>query len=139
MGYRYVTTYLYGLPLRHHLAVWHTVTSPPICIAYHYVPTYPYMASRYVITYLYGLPLRHHLSVWPTVTAPPICVTYHYVTTYLYGLPFTSPHCYFPDINECTENNGGCSGVCINRPGSFECACSAGYKLGGTNSTTCEG
>lgn len=30
---------------------------------------------------------------------------------------------YFPDINECENNNGGCSSVCVNVPGSHVCSC----------------
>ena len=33
------------------------------------------------------------------------------------------------DINECVENNGGCSDECINTRGSFECKCPNGYTL----------
>ena len=33
------------------------------------------------------------------------------------------------DINECEENNGGCSNVCINTQGSYNCQCPQGYQL----------
>ena len=38
------------------------------------------------------------------------------------------------DINECLTNNGNCStnAVCTNNPGSFTCACKAGYTGNGT-------
>ena len=31
------------------------------------------------------------------------------------------------DINECSVNNGGCSGVCRDFPGGYLCECAAGY------------
>ena len=39
--------------------------------------------------------------------------------------------CVRPDIDECADgNNGGCSEVCTNTEGSFECSCSqSGYEL----------
>ncbi|XP_028412073.1 signal peptide, CUB and EGF-like domain-containing protein 2 isoform X2 [Dendronephthya gigantea] len=34
------------------------------------------------------------------------------------------------DIDECSQNNGGCAQVCSNSPGSYECSCrNAGYRL----------
>lgn len=34
------------------------------------------------------------------------------------------------DINECSNDNGGCSQKCENSPaGSFRCACDVGYQL----------
>ena len=33
------------------------------------------------------------------------------------------------DIVECDENNGGCSQICTNTEGSFECSCRNGYVL----------
>lgn len=43
-----------------------------------------------------------------------------------------------PDINECEQDNGGCSQICYNHPGSFHCACYSGYALA-PNSKTCQG
>ena len=40
------------------------------------------------------------------------------------------------DINECLASNGGCSQVCINQPGSYQCSCNSGYTLDG-NGRTC--
>ncbi|XP_064612916.1 fibrillin-2-like isoform X2 [Liolophura sinensis] len=40
---------------------------------------------------------------------------------------FAAPRC--DDINECLQNNGGCSGTCTNTEGSFTCSCGHGYQL----------
>lgn len=39
------------------------------------------------------------------------------------------------DINECSENKGGCDQKCINTPGNFSCACNIGYELYSSNGT----
>ncbi|XP_020020072.1 growth arrest-specific protein 6 [Castor canadensis] len=33
------------------------------------------------------------------------------------------------DVNECDQQNGGCSQVCHNKPGSFHCTCHSGFAL----------
>ena len=33
------------------------------------------------------------------------------------------------DIDECAENNGGCSHICTNEPGSRQCTCREGFAL----------
>ncbi|XP_036364063.1 fibrillin-1 isoform X2 [Octopus sinensis] len=33
------------------------------------------------------------------------------------------------DINECEENNGKCSQICVNELGGYSCNCTAGYRL----------
>ena len=38
-------------------------------------------------------------------------------------------HCSDSDINECNTGNGGCSQICTNSIGSFECRCNSGYNL----------
>ena len=43
------------------------------------------------------------------------------------------------DIDECTDNNGGCSQICTNLPGSFECRCRDGYHFIENNTTHCTG
>ena len=32
------------------------------------------------------------------------------------------------DINECDDNNGGCTHTCINQPGSYQCQCNVGFN-----------
>lgn len=46
-------------------------------------------------------------------------------------------HLLSPDIDEC-QNTHGCSGICVNQPGSYECRCSSGFKLK-FDGTNCEG
>ena len=58
----------------------------------------------------------------------------------LYGvfiIRFFSKHV-FVDVNECKNNNGGCSHRCSNTNGSFFCSCKEGYQLQG-DGLTCEG
>ena len=45
---------------------------------------------------------------------------------------------YFPDINECANNNGNCTQTCINTIGSYFCSCTAGYALS-ADGRTCVG
>lgn len=52
----------------------------------------------------------------------------HIITDELTGCWLTSLS-YFSDINECDNNNGGCSDLCINREGTYECTCHHGYHL----------
>ena len=42
------------------------------------------------------------------------------------------------DIDECATANGGCDQICVNKPGSFECKCNAGYLLA-DDKKTCNG
>ena len=42
------------------------------------------------------------------------------------------------DINECNINNGGCAQKCINKQGSYHCACDQGYALD-TDGHNCSG
>ena len=50
-------------------------------------------------------------------------------------------HCIdlFSDINECEDNNGGCSQTCINTAGSFNCECYDGYGFIYGSTTDCTG
>jgi len=34
---------------------------------------------------------------------------------------------FFPDINECSSDNGGCEVYCVNTVGSYMCECEEGY------------
>ena len=43
-----------------------------------------------------------------------------------------------PDSDECSQENGGCSQLCVNTHGSYHCACATGYNLDLDN-TTCLG
>jgi hypothetical protein len=36
-------------------------------------------------------------------------------------------HC--QDIDECLSDNGGCSEICVNLPGSYTCACGTGKEI----------
>lgn len=42
------------------------------------------------------------------------------------------------DVDECATNNGGCSQVCLNRPGNFSCECRTGYVLSADKSSCLE-
>ena len=44
----------------------------------------------------------------------------------------------FTDINECTNNNGGCNQTCTNTAGSYLCSCNTGYTLN-TDDHACDG
>ena len=33
------------------------------------------------------------------------------------------------DIDECLEGTSGCDHTCINKPGTYQCACAEGYNL----------
>ena len=37
--------------------------------------------------------------------------------------------CSIADINECGLGDGGCDHKCINRAGTYQCACEEGYTL----------
>ncbi|VDL66068.1 unnamed protein product [Nippostrongylus brasiliensis] len=41
------------------------------------------------------------------------------------------------DINECSVGNAGCSQLCVNLPGSYECQCKTGYTMS-YDRRTCE-
>jgi len=45
---------------------------------------------------------------------------------------------YTLDIDECVDGISGCSQVCSNTDGSFECSCMEGYSLG-SDEKSCEG
>ena len=43
------------------------------------------------------------------------------------------------DHDECKGNVHGCEQQCLNVPGGYNCACSAGYRLNAQDSKTCDG
>ena len=45
---------------------------------------------------------------------------------------------YYVDINECSDDNGGCDHTCTNIVGSYSCGCNDGYELD-TDEHTCIG
>ena len=45
---------------------------------------------------------------------------------------------YTSDVNECTDNNGGCEHSCVNNEGSYSCSCKSGYSLN-SNGKNCSG
>ena len=45
---------------------------------------------------------------------------------------------YTSDVNECTDNNGGCEHSCVNNEGSYSCSCKSGYSLN-INGKNCSG
>ena len=55
-----------------------------------------------------------------------------------YLLNYILVHIPYEDIDECAQNNGGCSQRCVNNNGSFYCECTSGYSLV-DNGFSCEG
>ena len=49
---------------------------------------------------------------------------YNYYASYIVFIIF-----FYEDINECLSNNGGCSEICDNTDGSFQCSCNMGSTL----------
>ena len=45
---------------------------------------------------------------------------------------------FFPDINECSVDNGMCDHVCNNHIGGYDCDCTPGYSLD-EDGRTCNG
>ena len=46
-----------------------------------------------------------------------------------YFAPLVYHNFIFTDIDECSDNNGGCSEQCVNTDESYHCTCKTGYKL----------
>lgn len=43
------------------------------------------------------------------------------------------------DINECEIQDGGCSNICVNTPGSFHCSCPEGSAITEDDKLKCIG
>ena len=46
---------------------------------------------------------------------------------------------FFTDIDECANANAGCSQLCENNAGKYECKCKEGYVLSKEDGQTCDG
>lgn len=44
-------------------------------------------------------------------------------------MSFMHPILFLLDIDECSMNNGGCSQICNNSVGGYNCACYPGYEF----------
>ena len=42
------------------------------------------------------------------------------------------------DVNECTDDNGGCDHICTDTEGAYTCSCREGYELQ-ADGAICEG
>ena len=47
-------------------------------------------------------------------------------------------HCLFLDIDQCTNNNGGCQQICTNLLPGYACSCYSGFVLT-DDGITCSG
>ena len=45
----------------------------------------------------------------------------------------------FSDVNECDDNNGGCSQACNNTAGNYYCECHNGYHFIANSTSNCTG
>ena len=54
-----------------------------------------------------------------------------YLCTHLYTCAYIHSLCL--DVDECSNQNGGCSQICTNNDGSFTCSCDKGYQQDGAN------
>ena len=43
------------------------------------------------------------------------------------------------DTNECLLSNGGCTQICTNTLGSYQCSCNSGFLLNTTDRQSCDG
>ena len=58
-------------------------------------------------------------------------ILYHLMNTIAQVCSFCESACIYAcivlDINECNDDNGGCSQICTNTMGSYYCSCKIGY------------
>ncbi|PNI38113.1 hypothetical protein CK820_G0036334 [Pan troglodytes] len=57
-----------------------------------------------------------------------------------YGSPYTKNSGFatcVQNVNECSQENGGCLQICHNKPGSFHCSCHSGFELS-SDGRTCQ-
>ncbi|XP_059832421.1 uncharacterized protein LOC132397669 [Hypanus sabinus] len=68
-----------------------------------------------------------------------VCTTIIQVNTSSDGLVTSRPFTFdiHSDVDECLQDNGGCSQLCVNTVGSYHCDCHPGYTLRPGNRTTC--
>ncbi|XP_072124103.1 uncharacterized protein [Mobula birostris] len=68
-----------------------------------------------------------------------MCTTIIQVNTTSDGLVTSRPFTFniHSDVDECLQDNGGCSQLCVNTVGSHHCDCHPGYTLRPGNRTTC--
>ena len=65
------------------------------------------------------------------------CTTMMMLSTYILLHSYVRIYKNYTDIDECSDNNGGCQHNCTNTEGSYYCTCFNGYDL--VNSIDCIG
>ena len=67
-------------------------------------------------------------SDWPRLFLHPrcFCLVFSFAVVI-----YTSVHIHlsYIDIDECTDDNGGCQHICNNTGGSYYCSCNPGYSV----------
>lgn len=72
------------------------------------------------------------------LSSPPVSRSLH-TTNAQTTCPRTSAPSLCLDVDECSQQNGGCGQVCLNTPGGFYCACHSGYTLSQDDGRICQG